>query len=337
MKLKTLVLATSIALSAMAVASTTQAGALATSVLDLTDLTFSRGGTILNVNDFTQLAITNSADRSAALDGEAPISDGVSGSGEDINFPVACVGPGCNPIVEDTFPVITNLTNPIGPNFAAADQLQAGSPIAGLEIGDDPIPSPAQAAHSAYVALHNPGDGSAAANNGLSAGFEFALVEEGGIDFSFDARAYLEAFTYANAEFPTSASAEYGLVFSITDLGGAHGGGTIMNWRPDGVSNIGSTNALGLTAETDPFSLNAALSRNAPFNGVSFLGAAEGTAFSGSWSGTTIPLFAGNDYQLTIRSTALADANKQQQVSEPITLALMGLGILGLGLIRRLA
>ena len=96
-------------------------------------------------------------------------------------------------------------------------------------------------------------------------------------------------------------------VFTIRDLATNT---DIVVWKPDGSSAAGDADHKGLTAVSDPFSLNDALSRSAPFNGQSFSGAAPGSAFSGLWTATTVNLLANHDYQLTIRSTVLADATK---------------------------
>ncbi len=97
MKLKTLALATSLAISAMSVAGTAQAGSLATSVLDITGFTISHtGGAILNATtDFNALVITNTADISASLNGTTIAPAGLTGAGQNLDYLPVCVGSGC--------------------------------------------------------------------------------------------------------------------------------------------------------------------------------------------------------------------------------------------------
>ena len=137
---------------------------------------------------------------------------------------------GTSPYIDNSFAVITN---PPTSTFSTADAAQTGSPISGLVVGGVDIDPAATARQASYVPLDDPAIGSSTANNGLDSTFSFVLGQGGALDFSFDARAYLEAFTSPSETFPTSSSAEYGLIFTLDDLGGLTGEDKLINWEPD--------------------------------------------------------------------------------------------------------
>src|SRR5687768_13013864 len=86
MKLKTLALATGFALAAMSVVGTAQATSLATSILDIRNLTFrDSAGAILDVSNFAAISPTNTADISTSLNGTT-LTDQRTGAGEDIDL-----------------------------------------------------------------------------------------------------------------------------------------------------------------------------------------------------------------------------------------------------------
>ena len=240
------------------------------------------------------------------------MTDSRNGAGEGIDLqPVRVGNLGVPSYTNNAYAAFT--APPVS-SFALADQSQFGSPVTGLVVGGVPITTPCDGFSCGLCFSGCPGDGSSTANNGLQAGFTFALNHGGPIDLAFNARAYLEATTNATAVFPANASSSMpGLRPQGSGHEHRHRGLEAGWWR----LRSGDADHKGLTAVSDPFSLNDALSRSAPFNGQSFSGAAPGSAFSGIWTATTVDLLANHDYQLTIRSTVLADATRSGASSRP--------------------
>lgn len=303
-KLTSLALAS---LGMLALPTASYAYVMASSVVEINNFTLTgSSGAQLTAADFNFLTFVTSADQSVSLTGSGGGSDGdtASSSTGSINFDPICVGNGCSPIGNDLFPKLS--APPAAGNYAAADQYETGSPVAGIPG----FASPADIKQGTYVGIDlGSADGSTSANNNLNSSFVFALTQSTGVTFDFDINAWLQVAMTADEDFPGYATAAASFDVSLISLSGP-----ALSWNYSTDFFGDGTKTLSLNAPL-PFDVEVALD-----------------ATNKHFSATTPTLNAGQLYQISFRSTSEADAGR---IPEPGILALLGMGLLGLGLTRR--
>jgi len=322
--------AITLAISSSAVAfNTAQAGALATSVVDLTNFTISRGidangnPIVLDANkDFRTLTFSSSADVSANINGSNNSAVHVTGSttpstGIDLfqstNSTLANTTAGSYYTNNDFNVWTVNTTGDAGANtgaptvnLAVGDQFEQGSPIIGV---DGITTAGAHLANASYISLSDTGTGTSQTNNNLAASWTFSGVG-GVLDFSFNLRTYLEVYLDNGSIQPTFANANYTVNFKITDL--SNFGTTVLSQSFSGTQSASAPLANGLPLLAGANGWGQAKSQNIVFS--------------------TASLNAAHKYQLTASINTTVDATV---VPEPSILALVGTGLLGLGFTRK--
>jgi len=298
---------------ALGATSAAQADVMASSVAQLTNFEIHHtGGAILDYNtDFSSLTFTSTGGYAGTLPGTLGYND--SSSAAPVDLAKTCVGNGCAAWdaaygAENSF---THLSAPPAGNYSAADQLEAGAPIANLPGGFAPgatVSSAAYAGLTTQNALSH-----ATATNNLNSNFVFSLAGSGALDFNFDFSVYLQTFVSGDEKFPGFATAAFQQGFTLTNLSA---GGAIV-WQVSAPT--------GADGNIDSIAIDTS-SLNAP------LGIDVETIYSGSktFSFTTPVLAAGTLYQLSARTNANADV---QRIPEPGELALLGIGLIGMTLV----
>jgi hypothetical protein len=303
---KALLMTAAVATFSVGLAGQAHADAFAQSILTINNFRLLRAdGTAFTPADFDVLDGVNSAHARASLNGVtavAPPQDFSILSGNNPDVAHQFVGLPNPPRPENDFSPFPNPPAVPG-TFGYADQQLTGSALS--VFGN---PAGATARTRADASLQSDGSASGDSDVGTSTTFSFTLGSAGSMTFAFDATPFTQAYTTAGTN--TNAIARLSWSLNIVNQ---TTGDVIFVFQPDelnGEANASRTGAFPGLTTYNPGSLS--------FSAVS-------------------PLLNNTDvYQLTIQHNTLANAvQTTAAIPEPATLAIFGLGLLGMTAFKR--
>jgi hypothetical protein len=310
-------------------------GVLATATLELKNLLFLKGdGTHFSISDFSLANSTAknevnnvTAELNGTLLAAGPFSTNAFGPAPNIDLAPLCVGSGCAGVINNDFNT-TVMSSALGDptvNQAYTDSLIAGSVI------DGPVPTTgANIGAEATVGLIGDGSAAAGVTNAITSSIRFTYAGPATtFNIKFDATAYMETFVSAFPKLPAVASAiaNFSQIFTLKDLNTVS---NVLNWTPGTAASVGtSIDAFNMTENVSSDQVTAQFSTTSLPTGQTYGVAQTGQFFATS----SLALVTGHTYNLTASTNTSVSASLK--VPEPASIALFGLGLLGLSQIRR--
>lgn len=263
--------------------------------------------------DFSSLSVTSSQLTAANMTGLTGVSDNPSstnGASFHSTSQLGSPAPGLptSGVNNNTMAYPVPALPMVG-NFSLSASNEDGSPIKGFGVATQ---NHANLHNSSYASLDtlNGSAGTSSSSQLASTMFFVSAVNADSLHFAFDLGKYIGAFLSAGAF--QSASASWDVNFSLFDT-------------------TTQTSAGG-------FALGDSISNNAPGSGATSLGTLNSTLTGGlvdlsPFSFNSAAIRAGDRYQLT--ATISTRTQVERKLPEPTGIALVGLGLVALGIARR--
>lgn len=314
---KTLCLLGALAAAGMLATGQAQAGAYGLAVNDINNFRITTSAGTL-----TLTGANRNASDSTYFEGAAAVNPRAVNTGPAANADVlqVCAGGGCTGLPQNSYAPSTVL------EFARGDAHSFGNMLA---VGGATMRAVSEAQRDTI------GAASATAGDTLTGSVNLTLSSAGFITFSFLARRDLRSsVTTLGDKSNVSIMDIFSIACNANSPAGcaarANSDGIVFQFAPDGDGNNGSdVNGNHTTGSLDPFSLNLTAGTNDPATSRAFTNAFAQFSLTSNFA-----LPAGS-YTLNFSKSTRTDIVVIEQVPEPDTLLLLGIGLAALATMRR--